>query len=153
MKRNHIMKPLGEHLIALFDSGGMAPHTCGMDDELPPAGIPPEEWAASPLTVRQFIGALLTVVAQQQQQLVQHHAQVADLDAFLKQHSQNTSKPPSSDPPSAPPLGGDTKVNWHRSLRSFAQEVRGITSRADLEPAGWAGGLPTTFAEWISTRR
>jgi transposase len=74
-----------------------------MDDETPPAGILAEEWAATPLSVRQFIGAMLTVVAQQQQQLAHLQARIADLEARLNQHSQNSSKPPSSDPPSAPP--------------------------------------------------
>jgi len=97
------MAPLRDHLIALFDSTAKAQHTCGMDDETPPAGITAEEWAATPRTVRQFLGAMLTVVAQQQQQLAQLHARVTELDARLKQHSQNSSKPPSSDPPSAPP--------------------------------------------------
>ena len=46
---------------------------------------------------------LLTIVAQQQQQLVQLQVRVADLETRLNQHSQNSSKPPSSDPPSAPP--------------------------------------------------
>jgi transposase len=47
--------------------------------------------------------ALLTIVAQQQQQLAQLQAQVTELSARIGQHSQNSSKPPSSDPPSAPP--------------------------------------------------
>src|SRR6266496_2060795 len=97
------MAPLRDYLITLFDSSATAPHTCGMDDETPPAGITAEEWAATPGSVRQFIGALLTVVAQQQQQLAQLQARLADLEARLNQHSQNSSKPPSSDPPSAPP--------------------------------------------------
>jgi hypothetical protein len=45
---------------------------------------------------------LLTIVAQHQQQLAQLHACVAELEARLNQHSQNWSKPPSSDPPLAP---------------------------------------------------
>jgi transposase len=52
--------------------------------------------------------ALLTIVAQQQQQLAQLQARVADLEARLNQHSQNSSKPPSSDPPSAPPRPAGT---------------------------------------------
>ena len=102
------MAPLGDQLITSFDSSATAQHTCGMDDETPPAGITTEEWAATPPTVRQFIGALLTVVTQQQQQLTQLQAHVADLEARLNQHSQNSSKPPSSDPPSAPPRPGRT---------------------------------------------
>jgi transposase len=80
-----------------------------MDDEPPPVGITPDDWAATPLAVRQFIDLLLNVLAQQQQQIadqqqqiVQLQARSADLEARLTQHSQNSSKPPSSDPPSAP---------------------------------------------------
>jgi hypothetical protein len=81
-----------------------------MDDLTPPDGITPDDWAATPLAVRQFIGVLLHVLTLQQQQLaeLQQHqlllqARTADLEARLKMHSQNSSKPPSSDPPSAPP--------------------------------------------------
>jgi transposase len=81
-----------------------------MDDLTPPDGILPDDWAATPLAVRQFIGVLLHVVTVQQQQLAelqQQHlllqARTAELEARLNQHSQNSSKPPSSDPPSAPP--------------------------------------------------
>jgi transposase len=81
-----------------------------MDDLTPPDGILPDDWATTPLAVRQFIGVLLHVLARQQQQLAelqQQHlllqARTAELEARLNQHSQNSSKPPSSDPPSAPP--------------------------------------------------
>jgi transposase len=68
-----------------------------------PEGIPADDWAATPLFIQHAFVALLTIVAQQQQQLAQLQAQLADLQARLNQHSQNSSKPPSSDPPSAPP--------------------------------------------------
>jgi transposase len=68
-----------------------------------PDGIPADDWAATPPFIQHAFVALLTIVAQQQQQLAQLQAQVADLTARLNQHSQNSSKPPSSDPPSAPP--------------------------------------------------
>jgi transposase len=81
-----------------------------MELEPPPPGISPEDWAATPVAVRHFIAALLTVVALQQQQIAQLQQDNADLrqrlteiQARLNQHSQNSSKPPSSDPPSAPP--------------------------------------------------
>ena len=80
-----------------------------MNDMPPPAGITPDDWAATPLAVRQFIGVLLHVLTQQQQQLadqqqqlLQLQAQSAALEARLNQHSQNSSKPRSSDPPCAP---------------------------------------------------
>jgi transposase len=83
-----------------------------MDRDLPPAGIgiTPDDWAATPLTVRQCLEALMRVLAHQQQQIADQQQQIAhlqervsDLEARLNQHSQNSSKPPSSDPPSAPP--------------------------------------------------
>ena len=67
-----------------------------MRDEVPPLGIDPTEWAATPPGVRAVVQALLTQV-----QALQN--QVADLQAQLTQHSGNSSRPPSSDPPSAPP--------------------------------------------------
>lgn len=74
-----------------------------MDTSTPPPGIAPEDWAATPLAVQHFLLATLTVVTLHQQQVVQLSTRVADLEARLNQHSQNSSKPPSSDPPSAPP--------------------------------------------------
>jgi transposase len=68
----------------------------------PPDGIPADDWAATPPFVQHAFVALLSIVAHQQQQLALLQAQLADLQARLNQHSQNSSKPPSSDPPSAP---------------------------------------------------
>jgi transposase len=74
-----------------------------MDEATPPPGITSDEWGVTPLAVRHLVGALLTVVGQQQQQLTQLQVRLAELEARLNQHSQNSSKPPSSDPPSTPP--------------------------------------------------
>src|SRR5215212_8985072 len=74
-----------------------------MDTSAPPAGIPANDWAATPVAVQQMLLATLTLVSLQQQQIAQLLARVAELEARLNQHSQNSSKPPSSDPPSAPP--------------------------------------------------
>src|SRR5229473_426683 len=59
----------------------------------PPTGIPEEDWAATPLTVRALVVRLLE--------------RVAEVEARLNQTSRNSSNPPSSDPPSA--TGGPTK--------------------------------------------
>ncbi len=78
-------------------------------NESPPLGIPPEDWAVTPVSVRVALLALLPLlplVAENQrlQEQVTHlQARVADLEARLNQHSSNSSKPPSSDPPGAPP--------------------------------------------------
>jgi len=60
-----------------------------MSDQVPPAGISAEEWAATPLAVRALVMELLRRLAQ--------------VEARLNQTSRNSSKPPSSDPPSAHP--------------------------------------------------
>ena len=67
-----------------------------MSELAPPLGIPAADWAATPPSVRALVLALLD----QQQRL---QARVADLEARLTQHSGNSSRPPSTDPPSAPP--------------------------------------------------
>ncbi len=74
-----------------------------MEPVPPQTGISADDWAATPPFIQHAFVALLTIVAQHQQQLAQLQAHVADLEARLNQHSQNSSKPPSSDPPSAPP--------------------------------------------------
>src|SRR6266540_222952 len=76
------------------------------DEQSPPAGITPAEWAATPPAVRAALQAALVVIAQLlplHQQLAALQQQVAELQARLNQYSANSSKPPSSDPPSAPP--------------------------------------------------
>jgi transposase len=60
-----------------------------MQDQTPPPGIRPEDWAATPVAVRVLVRELLWRVEQ--------------LEARLNQTSRNSSKPPSSDPPSARP--------------------------------------------------
>ena len=74
-----------------------------MDDALPPFDIPPEDWAATPHSVRSVVRALVTVTATYQQQIADLLHRQTELEARLNLHSQNSSKPPSSDPPSAPP--------------------------------------------------
>src|SRR6476661_3525530 len=84
------------------DSRPIIGHTTGMS-ELPPADISPADWDATPASVRAVVLAMLT-------QLAALTTEVRDLHAQLNQHSQNSSKPPSSDPPSAPkrPARGKT---------------------------------------------
>jgi transposase len=60
-----------------------------MSDQVPPAGISAEDWAATPPAVRALVMELLRRLAQ--------------VEARLNQTSRNSSKPPSSDPPSARP--------------------------------------------------
>ena len=56
---------------------------------MPPSGVRPEDWAATPVAVRVLVRELLRRVEQ--------------LETWLNQTSRNSSKPPSSDPPSARP--------------------------------------------------
>ena len=60
-----------------------------MSDQMPPAGISAEDWAATPVAVRALVMELLR--------------RLAEVEARLNQTSRNSSKPPSSDPPSARP--------------------------------------------------
>lgn len=60
-----------------------------------PSGIPAEEWAATPASVRQLVLALM----QMNEEL---HERIGKLEERLKQNSQNSSKPPSADGPSKP---------------------------------------------------
>lgn len=124
------MNPLGTQGIASFDSLAYDWHTAPMDTSAPPAGITPEDWAATPVAVQQFLLATLTVVALQQQQIAQLIARVADLEARLNQHSQNSSKPPSSDPPSAPPR----PARVPRGRKPGAQAGHARHDRPDPDP-------------------
>ena len=82
-----------------------------MDDDLPQRlGIAEDDWARTHASVQAVVRALVQVVQDQQRQrqvaldqIATLQQRVADLEARLKQHSGNSSKPPSSDPPSAPP--------------------------------------------------
>lgn len=67
-----------------------------MNEVTPPLGIAPADWDATPPAVRTVVLALLDQVQTLQ-------ARVTDLEARLSQYSGNSSRPPSSDPPGAPP--------------------------------------------------
>lgn len=67
-----------------------------MSELVPPLDISPADWAVTPPAVRAVVLALLDQVQTLQ-------TRVAELEARLTQHSGNSSRPPSSDPPSAPP--------------------------------------------------
>ena len=56
-----------------------------------------------PLEVQAYITALETVIPELQTQVEVLQAQVSQLQARTSQNSRNSSRPPSSDPPDAPP--------------------------------------------------
>jgi transposase len=62
-----------------------------MNRKQPPQGISAKDWQATPESVRQMVLSLLSTVEQLQQE-------VARLSERVNQNSQNSSKPPSSDP-------------------------------------------------------
>lgn len=66
-----------------------------MTDVPCPAAIDPADWEQTPLAVRAVVHTLLAEVQALQ-------GQVADLTARLNQHSGNSSRPPSADPPQTP---------------------------------------------------
>ncbi len=78
-----------------MDKRPKLPHTETMSDERIPPGISTEAWNVTPLVVRELIWQLLQQSDQLQQRL-------AVLEERLNQNSQNSSKPPSSDPPTTP---------------------------------------------------
>jgi transposase len=64
-----------------------------MNEQQPPGGISAEDWQATPASVRQMVLALMATIEQLQKE-------VAGLKEQVNQNSQNSSRPPSSDPPS-----------------------------------------------------
>ncbi len=81
-----------------------------MSEIAPPLGIPPADWEATPATVRAVVLTLLTQVQTLQ-------TRVSELEAHLKQHSGNSSRPPSSDPPSAPPRAATSPTGRKRGAQ------------------------------------
>jgi transposase len=78
-------------------------YTRAMSENLePPNGITPTAWQHTPPAVRTLVRALQQQVAAFQIQVQTFQAQVTELEVRLHQHSGNSSRPPSSDPPSAP---------------------------------------------------
>jgi len=104
-----------------------------MSEEQIPPGIAAEDWAVTPLAMQQWVVSLLeTVVALQKR--------VAELEERVNQTSRNSSKPPSSDPPNAPPrpksppsgrkAGGQPgHVGHGRSLKPVAQVKHVVVAR------------------------
>ncbi len=82
------------------------PHAGAMQDLPPPLGIPTADWAGTPPAVRVVVQVLLAQVEAHEAlpaEVERLKAQVAELEAQLARHSGNSSQPPSSDPPGAPP--------------------------------------------------
>jgi len=67
-----------------------------MSDESVPAGIAADDWAATPISVQTLVGDLQMTIAQ----LTQRSAVLTEQ---VRQTSQNSSQPPSADPPGASP--------------------------------------------------
>ena len=105
-----------------------------MSEEQVPSGIPAEDWAATPASVRHVVLALL----QMNEQL---RERIAKLEERLNQNSQNSSKPPSSDGPgktvrssrasSGRQRGGQPGHEGHSRLRKASAEVDQIV---DVRP-------------------
>lgn len=73
-----------------------------MSDEHVPPDISAEDWAATPAAVRALVVAQQQQVVALEQSVAKLQARLAALEERLNQTSQNSSKPPSSDPPNAP---------------------------------------------------
>ena len=109
-------------------------YTRAMCERQAPAGIPAEDWAATPNSVREWIYTLLANYEQLRQR-------VAEVEERVHQTSRNSSKPPSSDPPSAPPRaqrtpsgrkrGGQKGHKGHgRKLKAAVEVMRVV----DIKP-------------------
>lgn len=85
-----------------------------MSEDPVPVGIPPEEWAATPTSVRALVRALLDSVEHLQSQGRGLQQQVQDLDLRLHQNSRNSSQPPSRDPKPNRPA---SKRRHHRGAK------------------------------------
>ena len=87
-----------------------------MDGKQQSEGISTKEWQVTPESVRQLVMNMLTRLEQLQQE-------VAPLSERVNQNSQNSSKPPSSDPPAvkrhAPPKQGQRKRRIRPGLALF----------------------------------
>ena len=73
----------------------------------PPSGseafpVSSEDWQRTPATVRALFLRLLAELKERREQIAALRAQVEDLKERLATDSHNSSKPPSSDPPSSP---------------------------------------------------
>lgn len=92
-----------------------------MDMKQPPPGISAADWQATPEAVRQLVVGLLSSLEQMQQALAQLREQV-------NKHSQNSSKPPSSDPPSVkrkpPNRKGQRKQGGQPGHRGKGRELK-----------------------------
>jgi len=78
-----------------IDTGTKLSNTEAMSDGQSPPGISADDWAATPLAVRELVLLLFQRIEQLQQR-------VAELEERLNQNSRNSSQPPSSDAPNAP---------------------------------------------------
>ena len=134
-----------------IDSERKFVHTGCVNIETAPVGIPPEDWNATPMAVRQLVLTLLGTVAHLQQR-------VAELEERVNQNSHNSSKPPSSDPPNAPPrpsrpassrkVGGQPGHAGHtRPLKPLSQ----VQTVIDLRPTtcGECGALLLGESEYL----
>jgi transposase len=91
-------------------------------------GVSPEDWAATPASVKMVVASLLgqveqlqTVVEQHQQTVASLSAQVQELQARLNQDSHNSSRPPSQD--------------HHRR----GKKQRSLRRKSDKKPGGQPG--------------
>jgi transposase len=119
----------------VIDSRPKLMYPDGMSDEQVPLGISAEDWAATPVSVRELLCSLLAAVEQ-------HCQRIADLEERLNKTSRNSSKPPSSDLPSAPPRprrtpsgrkpgGQKGHVGRGRSLKPLKQVSRVVDVKPD----------------------
>jgi hypothetical protein len=95
-----------------------------LSEQLPPAGISAEDWAATP----QMVCALV----------MEFMPRVAQVEARPNQTSRHSSKPPSSDPPQAKPCAAKDPRD-ERLAGSRGMEARDGSQRTPREAGGLLG--------------
>jgi transposase len=103
-------------------------------DELIPAElIPAEDWEQTPPTVRALVVSLLAQIEALQESNKALHAEVKRLREQLNQNSQNSSRPPSSDPPGTPTGKNETSDRKQGGQPGHAGSTRELLPIEDVD--------------------
>src|SRR4051812_12670591 len=126
-------------------------------------GVSPDDWAKTPDSVQLALLSLLDIVRGQSGRLRELETLVRELHAKLGQTSRNSSKPPSSDPPSAPPrpprpvrgrkAGGQVGHDGHQRPLVPPEEVHDPIELQPQQCPSCQTALPLTLPDAAPLRR